>query len=255
MSEKAGSVRKYSEAELKEFADKIEQVISNQELKVVFQPLVCLKERSIFAYEALARNTSGVFVSPPEMFAAAVAVGRCGELGRLVREIATVGCKDHKLFLNIHPEEFQDGWLMQADDPIFVHAHRTYLEITESVPLNYSEFCHSSLREIRSHGVRLAVDDLGSGYSNLKYISDLQPEIVKLDRELISGLTKGTRLQRLVKSIVNLAVDMGAEVVAEGIETAKELEAVIDTGAHYGQGYVLARPGFPPPGITWPISS
>ena len=91
MSEKGGSVRQYSEVELKEFFDKIEQVISNQELKVVFQPLVCLKDHSIFAYEALARNPSGVFSNPPEMFEAAVAVGRCGELGRLLREIATAG--------------------------------------------------------------------------------------------------------------------------------------------------------------------
>ena len=242
----------YSEEEKQALSEKVDQVISNKELMVVFQPLVSLKDRSVFAYEALARNPSGVFANPPVMFDAAVAVGRCGELGRLVREIAVEGCTTHPIFLNIHPDEFEDGWLMQPDDPIFSNADRTFLEITESVPLKYSDICHSILREIRSHGIRLAVDDLGSGYSNLKYISDLQPEIVKLDRELISGLTKGTRLHRLVKSIVDLSVNMGAKVVAEGIETAEELHAVIDTGAHFGQGYALARPAFPPPEAIWP---
>ena len=107
------------------------------------------------------------------------------------------------------------------------------------MPLKYNEMCHSILQEIRSRGVKLAVDDLGSGYSNLKYISDLKPDVVKLDRGLIEGLTKGTRLYRLVTAIVNLCVDMGALVVAEGIETAGELHAAIDSGAHFGQGFIL----------------
>ena len=122
------------------------------------------------------------------------------------------------------------GVSMQSDDPIFFHGHQIYLEITESVPLKYNEMCHSILKEIRSRGVKLAVDDLGSGYSNLKYISDLKPDVVKLDRGPVEGLT-GTRLYRLVTAIVNLCVDMGAKVVAEGIETAGELHAVIDAGA------------------------
>ena len=244
--------RVYSDEELREFSEKIEQIISNRELSIVFQPVVCLADRSVFAYEALARNTSSIFVYPPDMLEAAVAVGRCGELGRLLRQIALEGCPDHTLFLNIHPDEFEDGLLIEPDDPIFLHAERVYLEITESVPMRYPELCRSILREIRSHGIRLAVDDLGSGYSNLKYISDLQPEIVKLDRELISGLAKGTRLHRLVTSIVDLSVNMGAQVVAEGIETVEELGAVMDTGAHFGQGYLLARPTFPPPEPSWP---
>ena len=79
-----------------------------------------------------------------------------------------------------------------------------------------------------------------------------KPDVVKLDRGLIEGLTKGTRLYRLVTAIVNLCVDMGALVVAEGIETAGELHAAIDSGAHFGQGFILARPASPPPEPTWP---
>ncbi|MEZ4271750.1 MAG: EAL domain-containing protein, partial [Myxococcota bacterium] len=92
-------------------------------------------------------------------------------------------------------------------------------------------------------------------YSNLKYISDLEPEIVKIDRELIAGVRPGTRQYTLMCSIVRLCEDMGAKVVAEGIETIDEFKAVLDSGAHYGQGFLLARPGFPPPKVKWPIPS
>ena len=211
-----------------------------------------MQTQEVYAYEALARNPSRRFAHPGELFEAAGAVQRCGELGRILREKALKGCPDKCLFLNIHPDEFEDGWLTQPDDPIFNHHHQVYLEITESVPLRYSDVCTSVLKEIRKHGVKLAVDDLGSGYSNLKYISDLQPEIVKIDRGLIEGLTKGTRLHRLVRSIVNLSVDMGAKVVAEGIEKAEELHAAIDAGVHYAQGFALARPASPPPEPVWP---
>ena len=240
----------YSEDELERLSTSLERIISNRELRVVFQPLVDLNTVTVFAYEVLARNTSGIFQSPTAMFEAAVAVGLCGELGRVLRELAVAECSHQLLFLNIHPNEF--SWL-KSDDPIFTQGERIYLELTESVPMEHPEECHRILNEARRHGVRLAVDDLGAGYSNLKYISDLNPEIVKLDRQLISGLTQGTRLHRLVTSIVNLSVDMGAKVVAEGIETSEELQAVIETGAHYGQGYLLARPGTPPPRPNWPF--
>lgn len=93
------------------------------------------------------------------------------------------------------------------------------------------------------------VDDLGAGYSNLKHIVDLEPKIVKLDRGLIAGCGRGTRQQRLVTSVVRLCDDLGAQVVAEGIETMDELRALRDTGIHFGQGYLFARPGFPLPTV------
>ncbi|MEY4511057.1 MAG: hypothetical protein RLZZ450_3179, partial [Pseudomonadota bacterium] len=88
---------------------------------------------------------------------------------------------------------------------------------------------------------------LGAGYSNLKYIADLSPQVVKLDRGLIMNMQKGTRQHRLVRALVRLCEELGTKVVAEGIETEAEAEAVMDTGAHYGQGFFYARPSFPPP--------
>ena len=233
-------------------ASPILRAIAKREMKVVLQPIVDLRTRATFAYEALVRPTMPDFESPLDMFAAAGESKCCGELGRVIRELAIEACPNHPLFLNIHPSELDEHWLVQPDDPIFRHSEDVYLEITESVPLTHFRLCQSILREIRGKGIYLVVDDLGAGYSNLKYIADLSPRVVKLDRELIAGLTRSSRLYRLVSSMVLLCEDLGAMVVAEGIETPEELFAVRDAGCHYGQGFLLARPTFPPTEVAWP---
>lgn len=229
----------------------VQELLEKQLVYCAFQPVVDLKTGKIFAYEALARPTSPHFNGPLPLFAAAVEEQLCGQLGRLLRQIAIENCTDYPLLLNVNPNEFSEGWLVRPDDPIFWHEQAVYLEITESAPISHFELCHSVLKEIRSKHVSLAVDDLGAGYSNLKYIADLTPEIVKLDRELIAGLRVGTRQFTLVEGIVQMCTKLGARVVAEGIETAEELHASIKAGAHLGQGYFLARPAFPKPTVDW----
>ncbi|MDB4988107.1 MAG: hypothetical protein JWN04_3285 [Myxococcaceae bacterium] len=226
--------------------ERVPAVLAVGELSIVFQPILDLKKRSIFAYEALLRSNSPHFEGPPAMFTEAIRSRYCGALGRAVRELTVASAPPFPLFVNIHPNEFDEGWLVQPDDPIFHHEHPVYLEITESVPLSHFSLCTSVLAEVRNRGVLLAVDDLGAGYSNLKYIADLSPQVVKLDRGLIENLQKGTRQYRLVRGIVRLCEDLGAKVVAEGIETEAEAEAVVEAGAHYGQGFFYARPSFPP---------
>src|SRR6185369_166629 len=93
------------------------------------------------------------------------------------------------------------------------------------------------------------------GYSNLKYIADLQPRVVKLDRGLIAGLVRDSRLFKLVSALVVMCRELDAKVVAEGVETEAELDAVIASGARYAQGYYLARPAYPLPEVTWPTVS
>ncbi len=230
----------------------IHKVLADKAITVVYQPLVDLRTKQIFAYEALVRSKVPEYKSPPELFHAAVEAQVTGELGRLIREIAIDGCGSHPLFLNVHPAELNQRFVVQPDDPIFSHSEDVYLEITEGVPLSHFRLCQSILREVRGRGVYLVVDDLGAGYSNLKYIADLHPRVVKLDRDLIAGLVKDTRLYKLVCGIVVLCTNLGALVVAEGIETPEELDAVCSAGAHYGQGYLLARPAFPPPPMSWP---
>lgn len=230
----------------------IRAVLDNRAVNVVYQPVVNLRTQEVFAYEALARSRSVDFDGPLSLFAAAVAHHCTGELGRMLREMAIQECPNHRLFVNIHPAEFNEKWIIQPDDPIFRHNCDIYLEITESIPLSHFHLCQSILVEVRDRGIHLVVDDLGAGYSNLKYIADLHPRVVKLDRGLIAGLTIGSRLFKLVSAIVVLCRELDAMVVAEGIETVDELNAVMAAGAQYGQGYLLARPAFPLPEVTWP---
>jgi EAL domain-containing protein (putative c-di-GMP-specific phosphodiesterase class I) len=230
----------------------IRRVLDARDVRVVFQPVVDLRTQKVFAYEALVRSKSPDFDSPMSLFAAAVDHSCAGELGRLIRELAIAACPDSPLFLNVHPAELNEKWIVQTDDPIFEHAHDVYLEITEGVPLSHFELCKSILSEVRGRGIYMVVDDLGAGYSNLKYIADLEPRVVKLDRGLIAGLTRDSRLFKLVSGIVVLCEDLDAMVVAEGIETVEELDAVRASGARFGQGYLLARPAYPLPEVTWP---
>lgn len=229
----------------------VEEVIDAGELYIAYQPVVDLKRKEVFAYEALVRSHAEEFPNPFVLIEAAVEQRAMGRLGRHLRQLAVDGCASHRLFLNIHPDEFSEPWLVRPDDSMTTHGRDIYLEITESVPLSHYEHCHSVLAEMRTRGAKIAVDDLGAGYSNLKYIVDLEPEVVKLDRELVANLRNESRLHRLVAALVELCTQLDARVVAEGIETEEELAAVIDAGVHFGQGYLLQRPNPELLAIDW----
>lgn len=227
----------------------IPAALSSHAIRVDFQPIVEVKTGKIYAYEALLRSHDPAFAGPEALINEAIRYHCVGALGRVIREMATRACPDYPLFLNVHPTELDEGWLVQPDDPIFTHRFPVYLEITESVPLSHFSFCQSVLSEVRSKGVRLAVDDLGAGYSNLKYIADLEPNVVKLDRGLIQNADRDPRKRLLLRHLVGLCDDLGARVVVEGIETQEERDFVVELGAHYAQGYFYARPSFPPPAL------
>ncbi len=226
--------------------------VKAEDLSTVFQPIVRLETGKLFAYETLVRCRVPGF-GPTTLFERAAAERSTGRLGRLIREIAVPLCNGIPVFVNLHPNELDDRWLVRPDDPIFSHDHDIYLEITESAPLTHFSLCASVLREVCSRtGAHLVIDDLGAGYSNLKLIADLEPKVVKLDRALVQDLHLKPRQQKLVTMVVRLCEELGAEVVAEGIELRDELSAVRDSGAHFGQGFLLGRPAFPMPAVTWP---
>lgn len=227
----------------------IDKALQENNIWVVFQPVVDLITGDIFSYEALVRSSVPAIMDAQTLIDRSVSEKMCGKLGRAIRIMASEGCPEQTLFLNIHPKEFDEGWLVRPDDAIFTHENPVYIEITESLPLSRFQYYSSVLKELRFKGICLAVDDLGSGYSNLKYIADLSPEIVKLDRRMIVGIASNPRLQILLKSTIRLCKDLGAKTVVEGIESPDELAACIEAGADFGQGFFLARPSVPPPAL------
>lgn len=227
--------------------------IGPEDLSVVFQPIVDLRTHASFAVEALARCKLPEYASPMTLFARASAAGYCGRLGRHLRQITFDLCPGQPLFVNVHPDELAMRWLVRPDDPIGFHDAPVYIEVTETVAFEHHDVVASALREIGSRtGAKTVIDDFGVGYSNLRRLADLEPAIVKLDRVLVHGLPHNPRQRLLVEGVVKMCEDIGAQVVAEGIETADELRAVVDVGCHYGQGFLLARPAAPIPDVLWP---
>lgn len=230
------------------------RALEEAQMSVAFQPIVDLRTRRLFAAEMLARCRLEPFANPSVLFASAEAQSATGRLGRLVRDVGFAMAPSLPLFLNLHPHELSERWIVRPDDPMNYHEHPLYLEITESAALDYFDLCRGALRELCSRtNAKLVVDDFGAGHSNLVRIAELEPAVVKLDRSLVMDVETSPRRQKIVKHVVRLCEDLGARVVAEGIETREELTAVIDAGVHYGQGFLLARPGSPMPDPRWPF--
>ncbi len=228
--------------------------ITTNDINMVFQPIVDVQTGALFAHEALVRCKLPQYASPPILFLAAEKERACGHLGRVIRQQTFERCTDTALFVNVHPEELSQRWLVRPDDPLYFHEREVYLEVTESAAFTHYDLCMSVLKDVCARaGVHLVVDDYGAGHSNLARILDLNPKIVKLDGALTRGIDKDPRRQIIVRHMVALCVDLGAKVVAECVETVEELKAVADQGVHFAQGYVLARPAFPPPEVNFPL--
>ena len=230
------------------------RTLTVSDLGVVFQPIVELATGQTFAHEALVRCRRPEYAAPPVLFEHAVAEGATGRLGRLIRELAFSTSGDVPLFVNLHPDELSSRWLVRPDDPLCFHARPVFLEITESAAFTHADLCKSVLNELcRRTGALLVIDDFGAGYSNLQRVVDLLPAIVKLDLALTRDINRRPRNRAVVRHMVNLCAELGARVVAEGIETVEELACVRDLGVHYAQGFLLARPAAPPPAVAWPF--
>jgi EAL domain-containing protein (putative c-di-GMP-specific phosphodiesterase class I) len=225
------------------------------DIGVVFQPIVEIATGRVFAHEALVRCKRPEYASPPVLFDFAVKENVCGRLGRIIRDVAFGTSGDVPLFVNLHPAELTARWLIQPDDPIGYHAKDVFLEITESATFTHFDLCRSVLREVCERtGALLVIDDFGAGHSNLERLVHLEPAVVKLDLSLTRDLHHHRRKQIVVRHMVSLCKELGATVVAEGVETLDELKCVRDLMVNYAQGYLLARPAAPPPDHAWPFA-
>ena len=223
-------------------APSVATLVAADHIYVELQPIVDLPTGRTTGVEALARCSVLEFASPLLLFASAVRQEVVGLLGRVLRRQACRAAGGQRLFLNVHPKELDEDWLTDPDDPIHTYDGEVVLELAESVPLERHLCNFSVLTELRRRGIRLALDDFGAGYCNLDHILSLTPDLVKIDRSLVSGAVPGSKRQQLLAALRVLCDSQGATVVAEGIEAETELAAVRASGIELGQGFLLGRP-------------
>jgi EAL domain-containing protein (putative c-di-GMP-specific phosphodiesterase class I)/CheY-like chemotaxis protein len=218
---------------------------AQSQIELAFQPIFHLPGRQIAAHEGLMRSSHATLASPPALLDAAERLGRIKELGRTVRKRAAWALEEGHIttaFVNLHSAELLDEQLGSPEDPLWPHARRVVLELTERAKLDLGNRLDRRLKGLRALGYRIAIDDLGTGYSSLSSVQSLEPDVVKLDRSLVHGIHLDHRRRALVGALVDYCKRSGTLVVAEGIEESKELKVVTELGCDFGQGYLLGRP-------------
>lgn len=227
---------------------RVQALIDGHGLDVAFQPIVDLASGRVVGAEALARFTDreGNAFATERCFldAHAVDLGVALELAviRLALECQGRLPEGRYLALNVSPA------LLELDDlAAEVAAHPTdrplVVELTEHQPVEDYAALSASLDRLRSLGVRVAVDDVGSGFASFRHVTRVNPDILKLDRTLVCGIDDDPVRQSLASAIVAFASDVGAVVVSEGIESESELSCLRGLAVGCGQGFYLARPG------------
>jgi len=227
-------------------------VLNNKLIETVFQPIVSLRDGSVYGYEALSRgprNTDMYY--PTVLFDCAEEYGKTWELEQLCRmkAIETVHCLNtrFRLFLNVNPriihdEKFKQGFTKEYLAQNGINPEDVIFEITErGVISNVSDFI-DTIDNYKNQNYRIAIDDAGAGYSGLNMISDIHPHFIKLDMNLTRNIDKDATKQSLIKSFTEFASLTNTHLIAEGVETEQELLKLIEIGVQYGQGFFLQRP-------------
>jgi EAL domain-containing protein (putative c-di-GMP-specific phosphodiesterase class I) len=220
------------------------------------QPIVHWPERRVFGYEALVRSAEPALALPADLLDAAERLGRVHDLGRVVRrEVAAMAERapdDSAMFVNLHPLDLDDEELYARSSPLASCAARVVLEITERWPLDGVKGLKRRIGRLRELGFRIALDDLGAGYAGLTTFTQLDPDFVKLDRALVSGVDGSRRKRSVVRSMLRLCADeLGIQVVGEGVETTHERDALGLDGCQLLQGFLFARPARQFPAPIW----
>ncbi|MGI8609975.1 MAG: EAL domain-containing protein [Candidatus Dormibacteria bacterium] len=229
----------------KEQVQRIQQVINEGLITMVFQPIIDLQTREVRGVESLARLTAEPRRTPDLWFIEAtnVGLGVDLELQAIRAALLQLPLLPPTVYMSINASPATAAAPALAEVLDKVPLGRVVLEVTEHDAVSDYEALMDSLKDLRARGLRLAVDDMGSGYANLRHILRLAPDIIKLDVELTRGIHLDTPKRALASSFANFAREIGAKIVAEGMETKEEFETLKQLGVQLGQGYYLARPG------------
>ncbi len=235
----------------------LQEIIAQRKLSALFQPIIDLQSGNFLGFEGLIRGPAdSPLHSPVNLFSAAEQQNLSLEVEMLARKTVLEAFATQKLpghlFLNVSPEtlthpSFKNGQTLQFMHKLELDPARVVIEITENQPTYDFEAMRTALLHYRAMGFKIAIDDLGAGFSSLRLWSELRPEYIKVDMHFVQGVDHDPVKLQFLKSIQQIAESCGTSVIAEGIETEGELKVVKDIGIALGQGYFIARPSPTPP--------
>jgi diguanylate cyclase (GGDEF)-like protein len=236
----------------------LRRAVERAEMLVHYQPIMALDTNRLAGFEALVRwqHSQRGFISPADFISIAEETGLIVELGRMVLQES---CRQMRAWQLAHPtqrgltisvnlsgKQFTQPHLIEQIREILeetgLDPRCLKLEITESVVMENAEIAKSMLMQLRSLGVKLSIDDFGTGYSSLSYLHRFPVNTLKIDRSFIGNLSMGDENMEIVRTIMTLANNLGMDVVAEGVETEKQLAQLKEMKCEYGQGYLFSRP-------------
>ncbi len=215
-------------------------------ITIVFQPVVSMREQTLIGYEALMRCDEALFSSYATLLSAADRIGWRTALERTIyQRIAAASTElpdGALLFVNVHPNDAQEGLLVGAEAPLEPIARNVVLEVSEHATVEQLDAMAAQIDKLRGAGFRIAVDDVGTGPSGLLAFARLKPDYVKLDRTLLAGLDTDEARLRMVRGMYALTREIGVPMIAEGVESSGERDALLAMGADFAQGNLFGKP-------------
>ena len=237
--------------------ERIRTLLVDERLHAVYQPIVDVSERTVLGYEALSRPAADMFPRPDLMLKAASETGLLWDAERLCRKRIIEGLSGQYpagllLFINVEPDsledpEFRDSRIVQTFESAGILPDRVVLEMTEHSAVQDFQSFRKTVFFFRSLGFKLAIDDMGAGFSGLKTLTEMAPEFIKMDLSLIRDIHLNPLKQEMIASILRFAANTGSAVISEGVEKIEEMQTLRRLGVRFAQGYLLARPGSPLP--------
>lgn len=236
-----------------QLVERLHEIIGQRQLTALFQPIIQMQSGEIIGYEGLIRGPSdSPLHSPLNLFKVARECNLSVEVEHLCRRVTLERFAELKLpgnlFLNVSPEclvqqpDAKHGETLHYIHEVGIDPKRVIIELTESQPTYDYDLLRAAVTHYRAMGFRIAIDDLGEGFSSLRLWSELRPEYVKIDMHFVQGINQDAIKLQFVRSIQEIAEKSGTIVIAEGIETDAELLLIRDLGVACGQGYKIARP-------------
>ena len=230
--------------------EQLQLMLDQDRLLTAFQPIHSLATGKLLGVEALTRFVGEDGAGPEFWFKEAAIVGLLSELEFAAMEKALETAQglppDIYVALNLSPETCLDPRLPDLLQRSGLPPKRIVLELTERLEVNEYAPLLAVLAPLRKEGLRIAVDDAGSGFASMRHVLHVRPEIIKLDRSLIAGIDDDQGQHALGAAMVEFARQIGATLIAEGIETPEDLAAVAGLGMSAGQGYLIGRPSIHP---------